>query len=415
MKFNTALKVFVVITASSAKYIHAGGQSVVVDDTSKTTMAETLSVAGGGRFDGINNLRQTVVDPVTRADASSSKTDTMRHTVADAAASDFLLKTLPVVSGGRFSPSGINNLHRTVVGPIIGDAITSFTGNANYRAVDLSVADVQSKQDISTTSDGSLNPPSGIIDQHAIFDDINDDDEVSSFTGATDRGVSEDALGFDDVQQSIHDLFPTSDGSLIPPSDTVNHHADGGSIVSIPHHRELEATCSDSNSGAEGGGDCSANPTYCEVGGFGSDENIVNCRCNGPDPFFHDDPDPYFHDESMRSCYRVDSNNPPPSKCGYCFGSCSGTDSCLNLDFHCAEGVPCGLDCWGENSCEGVSMYCPHNQVCALRGCDNGTERCVGAQVKCRKGTVAVGDFACEPLQHKYEIMVCFNYMFPSR
>ena len=160
--------------------------------------------------------------------------------------------------------------------------IISFTGNANHRAVDLSVADVQSKPDLSTASDGSLVPPRGIIDPHAVVDAINDNDEISSSTGVFDRGVAEDALGSNDVQQSIHDLFSTSDGSLIPPSDTVNNHADGGSIFVIPHHRELEAKCSDYGLDAEDGGDCSANPTYC----VGSDENIVECWCNDPDPFF---------------------------------------------------------------------------------------------------------------------------------
>ena len=92
MTFNTVLKFLVAIEALSGMYIRAGVQSVAVDDTTleindgvmystniadvvtSDTKRDTLSVDGGGRFDGINNLHHTVVGPVTHGDGSSSTT-----------------------------------------------------------------------------------------------------------------------------------------------------------------------------------------------------------------------------------------------------------------------------------------------------------------------------------------------------
>jgi len=160
---------------------------------------------------------------------------------------------------------------------------------------------------------------------------------------------------------------------------------DGSSIHAIPHLRELEVI-------------------YCN--GDGEANNVANCYCD-PYPFLFDDTM-----MSMFSCYSAERYD--HMACGGCHGSCSGTNECLNLDFHCAEGKACELSCTGENSCEGVTMYCPDNQVCAITTCGDGTERCVGANVICGSGTVAVGDFACEPFLYKYEIMVSCNYIFPS-
>jgi len=62
-------------------------------------------------------------------------------------------------------------------------------------------------------------------------------------------------------------------------------------------------------------------------------------------------------------------------------GSCSGRNSCLNLDFYCVSSTVCELSCSGGNSCKGVTMYCADNQVCAIKLCGVGTDRCVGAKV----------------------------------
>ena len=161
---------------------------------------------------------------------------------------------------------------------------------------------------------------------------------------------------------------------------------DGSSIHAISHHRELEVI-------------------YCN--GDGGANNVPNCYCDDPFPFFDD------MMMSMFSCHSAERYD--HMACGGCHGSCSGTNECLNLDFHCAEGMACELSCTGENSCEGVTMYCPDNQVCAIPFCGDGTERCIGATVICGSGTVAVGDFACEPFLYEYEIMVSFNDIFRSR
>ena len=141
-------------------------------------------VDSGGRFfpTGISNLR-VVVDPVTR-----SKTGTTHHTVADAGESDVLLETLPVDSGGRFFPSDINNnLYYTVVDSVTrGDGSSSKTGTMHHTFADAGVSVVL----LETDSGGSLVPPSGIINHHAIVDTINDDDRVSTFTSTDSDTVS---------------------------------------------------------------------------------------------------------------------------------------------------------------------------------------------------------------------------------
>ena len=182
----------------------------------------------------------------------------------------------------------------------------------------------------------------------------------------------------------------------------------GGSIFAIPHHRELETTCSGDVQGPEQGGDCSANPTYCNGTYEGAENNIVHCGCNDADPFLN------FGNDNA-NCYSASEFE--QISCGGCLGSCFGTNSCLNLDLHCAEGQACELGCHGINACEGVTMYCPANQVCKIFSCGewlgDETESCVGAKIICGSGTVAVGDFACEPALYKYEIMVSCNYIVP--
>ena len=53
---------------------------------------------------------------------------------------------------------------------------------------------VKSKHDFFAFSNGSIIPPSGIINHHAVVDAINDDDGILSFTVAIDHNVAEDAL-----------------------------------------------------------------------------------------------------------------------------------------------------------------------------------------------------------------------------
>ena len=120
MKFQTAALKFLV--ASKALQFGVRAQSIVVDRTSDTNVADAavsdvlLERDSGGRFfpTGINNLR--VVDSVTRGDGSISKTGIMHHT-----------ETLLVNGGGRFSQGGIIN-HYAVVDVINDDGgISSFT------------------------------------------------------------------------------------------------------------------------------------------------------------------------------------------------------------------------------------------------------------------------------------------------
>ena len=73
-------------------------------------------------------------------------------------------------------------------------------------------------------------------------------------------------------------------------------------------------------------------------------------------------------------------------------GSCSGTNNCLNLNFHCADGEYCEMSCPGRNSCEGLTMYCAANQVCVLQCGSYFGDSCVNAEVKCGEGTVAQSD-----------------------
>ena len=65
---------------------------------------------------------------------------------------------------------------------------------------------------------------------------------------------------------------------------------------------------------------------------------------------------------------------------GY-IGWCHGTNGCLNLNFYCAEGEYCQMDCDG-GSCEGLKLHCADNQVCLLKYGGN-------AEVICGEGTVA--------------------------
>jgi len=142
MKFQTAALKFLV--ASKALHFGVRAQSIVVDRTSDTNVADAavsdvlLERDSGGRFfpTGINNLR--VVDSVTRGDGSISKTGTMHDTVADAAVSDVLLER---DSGGRFFPTGINNL-RVVDSVTRGDGSISKTGIMHHTVADAAVSDV---------------------------------------------------------------------------------------------------------------------------------------------------------------------------------------------------------------------------------------------------------------------------------
>jgi hypothetical protein len=83
--------------------------------------------------------------------------------------------------------------------------------------------------------------------------------------------------------------------------------------------------------------------------------------------------------------------------CGGCIGSCAGYGSCLNLDFHCAEGLGCEVSCTAQHSCEGLTMYCPDNEVCKLK-C-YATPSCDGAKVICGAGTMSLDAFTCGPIQ----------------
>jgi len=188
--------------------------------------------------------------------------------------------------------------------------------------------------------------------------------------------------------------------------------------------------CSDSGSSEEHGGDCSATPTYCGRDRYGSQPpghkpqpppqdppiNVVNCRYEPPRPFEENIPVEYS--DAARTCldrssYQWMGQNLPtrcspgvyeeiPRWCNSNYlgrfggyrGSCAGTNNCLNLDFHCADGEYCELSCTGQNSCQGVTMHCADNQFCEMQLCGNG--RCDGAKVICGEGTVARG-LRCEP------------------
>jgi len=146
------------------------------------------------------------------------------------------------------------------------------------------------------------------------------------------------------------------------------------------------------------GGDCSRTPTYCysveglearqaglfqEIKMHESDikmlesdikmlesEKIPLEQLPGGGPIL---------DNNIVDCHfsrRLPPVQPAVEKYG---GSCSGTNSCLNLDFYCVSSTVCELDCSGGNSCKGVTMYCADNQVCAIKLC--GGDRCVGAKV----------------------------------
>ena len=160
MKFQTAALKFLV--ASKALHFGVRAQSIVVDRTSDTNVADAavsdvlLERDSGGRFfpTGINNLR--VVDSVTRGDGSISKTGTMHDTVADAAVSDVLLER---DSGGRFFPSDINNL-RFVDSGTRYDGSSSKTGTMHHTVADAAVSDVlvETLPADSTVADGWLLP-----------------------------------------------------------------------------------------------------------------------------------------------------------------------------------------------------------------------------------------------------------------
>ena len=126
---------------------------MVADAAVLDVVLETLPDDSGGHFfpTGINKLR-VAVDPVTRGDGSSSTIGTtMHHTVADAAVSDVVLKTLPDDSDSRFSPT---------------------VAIDRDMAKDLLALDGQQqlKHDLSTASDGSIIYPSDIINLHAVLD-----------------------------------------------------------------------------------------------------------------------------------------------------------------------------------------------------------------------------------------------------
>ena len=83
-------------------------------------------------------------------------------------------------SDSRFSPNGISNL-RVVVDR---DGLSSKTSTMHHTVVDAEVSDVL----LETHSVGCFFPTS-IVNRHAV-DVMNDDDEVSSFTGTDGSDVS---------------------------------------------------------------------------------------------------------------------------------------------------------------------------------------------------------------------------------
>jgi len=133
-------------------------------------------------------------------------------------------------------------------------------------------------------------------------------------------------------------------------------------------------TCSDNS---PSGGDCSQSPTYCysadgqdydylERNDMIPDKNIVGCRC----------------EDSYNPSSRTSDKQEWTSEKQECRGSCSGYNTCLNLDFVCSpSAAACEISCSGKNSCNGLTMYCADNQVCKMIACGDGTERCVGAKV----------------------------------
>ena len=60
---------------------------------------------------------------------------------------------------------------------------------------------MKSKYDFFAFSNGSIIPPSAIVNHHAVVDAINDDDGILSFTVAIDHDVAEDALALNDLLQ----------------------------------------------------------------------------------------------------------------------------------------------------------------------------------------------------------------------
>ena len=206
----------------------------------------------------------------------------------------------------------------------------------------------------------------------------------------------------------------------------------------------LTTKCSDSGSSEQYGGDCSATPTYCGRDSYGPQpqapgpddfwdnedplgippgDNVVSCRYQEPRDWYFEDDIPVEYSDARDACYKPDKRcneealKDYPQWCrsnymmrfgGY-HGGCSGTNNCLNLDFHCADGEYCGMSCTGGNSCEGLTMYCAANQFCEIQNCGDGTERCVGAKAVCGEGTVAQG-LACVPMDQPNN---CRNPILP--
>ena len=139
--------------------------------------------------------------------------------------------------------------------------------------------------------------------------------------------------------------------------------------------RGLQAKkCSDAGSTPEYGGDCSNTPTYCGRDRYGPRPPTED----PPSPFPQDPQDGIPPGDNVVSCNYMGSRHgeediPPNSDDAHlCFdkrcssevggdfyhwcrsrnterfggyhGSCSGTNNCLNLDFHCAEGEYCEIN-----------------------------------------------------------------------
>ena len=179
----------------------------------------------------------------------------------------------------------------------------------------------------------------------------------------------------------------------------------------------INPKCSDAGSSEEYGGDCSATPTYCGRDRYGPRppgqeppppaprpddfwENVVSCRYMGR--YGEKDIPPNSDDAHLcydKRCSR-EVGEEFPDWCASDFigrfggyrGSCSGTNNCLNLNFHCAEGEYCEMICTGGNSCEGLTIHCADNRVCLLRCQSYFGDSCVNAEVKCGEGTVAQSD-----------------------
>ena len=174
-------------------------------------------------------------------------------------------------------------------------------------------------------------------------------------------------------------------------SKKTNAHVNGGTSAALllGHNQAAPvAECS------KYGGDCSHTPTDCDRAR--RSENVVDCYCEGP-RFYDEDTPPKSDDAHLcrhKECSEQVYQDFPEwcssdysMRFGGCSGGCSGTHTCLNLDFTCGKGKYCEMKCYGDSSCEGLTMHCADNQFCELKCYGRGS--CVNAKVKCGEGTVA--------------------------